>query len=105
PLTAAAVTEICQTLDGLPLAIELAAARMAAMSAIEVRGRLGARFRFFRGHTGRPERQQTLFRAVGWSYDLLDAEEQRLLRNASVFAGGFDLGGLSGGGGGDGAGG
>jgi predicted ATPase/class 3 adenylate cyclase/DNA-binding CsgD family transcriptional regulator len=91
PQTAAAVTEICETLDGLPLGIELAAARMAAMSAIEVRDRLGARFRLLRGQAAGPERQQTLLHAVGWSYDLLDAEEQKLLRNASVFSGGFDL--------------
>jgi predicted ATPase/DNA-binding CsgD family transcriptional regulator len=91
PQTADAVTDICRTLDGLPLGIELAAARMAAMSAVEVRDRLGARFRLLRGHEGQPERQQTLLRAVGWSYDLLDADEQRLLRNASVFSGGFDL--------------
>jgi predicted ATPase/class 3 adenylate cyclase/DNA-binding CsgD family transcriptional regulator len=95
PQTAAAVTEICQTLDGLPLGIELAAARMAAMSPIEVRDRLGARFRLLRGQGTQPERQQTLLRAVGWSYDLLDAEEQKLLRNASVFAGGFDLASIS----------
>jgi len=95
PQTAAAVTEICQTLDGLPLGIELAAARMAAMSPIEVRDRLGARFRLLRGQGTRPERQQTLLRAVGWSYDLLDAEEQKLLRDASVFAGGFDLASIS----------
>ena len=81
--TAAAVTEICQTLDGLPLGIELAAARMAAMSAIEVRDRLGARFRLLHGPAARPERQQTLLRAVGWSYDLLDADEQMLMRNVS----------------------
>jgi predicted ATPase/DNA-binding CsgD family transcriptional regulator len=91
PQTAAAVTEICRTLDGLPLGIELAAARMAAMSAVEVQDRLGARFRLLRGAGARHERQQTLLRAVGWSYDLLDAEEQELLRNASVFSGGFDL--------------
>jgi predicted ATPase/DNA-binding CsgD family transcriptional regulator len=95
PQTAAAVNEICQTLDGLPLGIELAAARMAAMSPIEVRDRLGARFRLLRGQCARPERQQTLLRAVGWSYDLLDAEEQKLLRNASVFSGGFDLASIS----------
>ena len=91
PQTAAAVTEICETLDGLPLGIELAAARMAAMSPIEVRDRLGARFRLLKGQRSQPERQQTLFRAVGWSYDLLDVDEQRLLRNSSVFSGGFDL--------------
>src|SRR3954452_9177891 len=95
PETAAAVTEICATIDGLPLGIELAAARMAAMSAIEVRERLGARFRLLRHQTEVPERQQTLLRAVGWSYDLLDADEQRLLRHASVFSGGFDLASIS----------
>jgi predicted ATPase/DNA-binding CsgD family transcriptional regulator len=91
PQTAGAVTEICQTLDGLPLGIELAAARMVAMSATEVRDRLDARFRLLGGQTMQPERQQTLLRAVGWSYDLLDADEQKLLRNSSVFSGGFDL--------------
>jgi predicted ATPase/DNA-binding CsgD family transcriptional regulator len=93
--TAAAVTEICRTLDGLPLGIELAAARMAAMSAVEVQDRLGARFRLLRGSGARHERQETLLRAVGWSYDLLDGEEQRLLRDASVFSGGFDLPSIS----------
>src|SRR5947209_1029645 len=91
PQTAEAVNDICQTLDGMPLGIELAAARMAAMSAVEVRDRLGARFRLLRSHTAGPERQQTLLRAVAWSYDLLDVDEQKLLRNASVFSGGFDL--------------
>jgi predicted ATPase/DNA-binding CsgD family transcriptional regulator len=91
PETAGAVDEICQTLDGLPLGIELAAARMAAMSVIEVRDRLGARFRLLQSPAARPERQQTLLRAVGWSYDLLEPDEQSLLRNASVFSGGFDL--------------
>jgi len=93
--TAGAVTEICRTLDGLPLGIELAAARMAAMSPIEVRDRLAARFRLLQGQAARPERHQTLLRAVGWSYDLLDAEEQKLLRNASLFSGGFDLASIS----------
>ena len=95
PQTADAVTEICRTLDGLPLGIELAAARMAAMSPIEVRDRLGARFRLLRAPASRPERQQTLLRAVGWSYDLLDADEQKLMRDASVFSGGFDLASIS----------
>jgi predicted ATPase/class 3 adenylate cyclase/DNA-binding NarL/FixJ family response regulator len=93
--TAAAVTEICQTLDGLPLGIELAAARMAAMSAVEVRDRLGDRFRLLKGSERGPERQQTLHLAVGWSYDLLSDDERELLRNASVFSGGFDLAGIS----------
>ncbi|MEY2415735.1 MAG: hypothetical protein QOH53_1069, partial [Ilumatobacteraceae bacterium] len=93
--TAAAVTEICETLDGLPLGIELAAARMAAMSAVEVRDRLGDRFRLLRGSEQRPERHQTLRLAVGWSYDLLSDRERELLRIASVFSGGFDLAGIS----------
>jgi DNA-binding CsgD family transcriptional regulator len=61
------------------------------MSATEVRDRLDARFRLLGGQTMQPERQQTLLRAVGWSYDLLDTDEQKLLRNSSVFSGGFDL--------------
>lgn len=93
--SAAAVTEICATLDGLPLGIELAAAWMATMSAVEVRDRLGDRFRLLRGSELRPERQQTLQLAVGWSYDLLSDDERELLRNASVFSGGFDLSGIS----------
>ena len=86
-----AVTEICETLDGLPLGIELAAARMAAMSAVEVRDRLADRFRLLQGSTPGPERQLTLRHAVEWSYDLLTDDERDLLRLTSVFAGGFDL--------------
>lgn len=92
--TAAAVMEICETLDGLPLGIELAAARMAAMSAIEVRDRLDSRFRLLTGSEQGPERQQTLRRTVDWSYDLLEEGERELLRLASVFSGGFDLPGI-----------
>ncbi len=91
PETAAAVIEICETLDGLPLGIELAAARMAAMSAVEVRDRLGSRFRLLTGPEHGPERQLTLHHAVGWSYDLLTEDERELLCVASVFSGGFDL--------------
>jgi len=91
PETAAAVMEICETLDGLPLGIELAAARMAAMSAVEVRDRLAHRFRLLKGSTPGPERQLTLRNAVDWSYDLLTDDERDVLRLASVFAGGFDL--------------
>ncbi len=89
--TAAAVIEICDVLDGLPLGIELAAARMAAMSASEVRDRLADRFRLLKGSEPGPARQQTLRHVVGWSYDLLSDDERGLLRNTSVFAGGFDL--------------
>ena len=90
PQSVTAVTDICETVDGLPLGIELAAARMAAMSAIEVRDRLADRFRLLQGEWG-PERHLTLSHAVEWSYDLLTVDERALLRTASVFAGGFDL--------------
>ena len=92
--TRAAVIEICEVLDGLPLGIELAAARMVAMSAAEIRDRLADRFRLLKGSAPGPERQQTLRHAVGWSYDLLSDEERNLLLVMSVFAGGFDLGSL-----------
>ena len=90
--TAAAVVEICETLDGMPLGIELAAARMAAMSAAEVRDRLGDRFRLLVGPEHGPDRQSTLRHAVAWSYDLLDEAERAVMRTASVFAGGFTCG-------------
>ena len=89
--TAAAVVEICETLDGLPLGIELGAARMAAMSAAEVRDRLGDRFRLLTGPEHGPDRQSTLRSTVAWSVDLLDDAERAVLRTASEFAGGFDL--------------
>jgi predicted ATPase/DNA-binding CsgD family transcriptional regulator len=89
--TADAVIRICATLDGLPLGIELAAARMAAMSAVEVCDRLGDRFRLLTGPELGPDRQATLRHAVAWSYDLLEDEERAILRTASVFSGGFDL--------------
>jgi predicted ATPase/class 3 adenylate cyclase/DNA-binding NarL/FixJ family response regulator len=91
PETAAAVTEICETLDGLPLGIELAAARMAGMSAIVVRDRLADRFRLLKGSMPAPARQLTLRHTVEWSYDLLSDDERELLRLTSIFAGGFDL--------------
>jgi len=94
PATAGAVTEICDTVDGLPLGIELAAARMAAMSAVEVRDRLADRFRLLQSSTQGPERQHTLRHAVEWSYDLLRDNERDVLRLTSVFAGGFDLSSL-----------
>ena len=93
--TATAVTEVCEALDGLPLGIELAAARMAAMSAVEVRDRLADRFRLLKGSTSGPERQLTLRHTVEWSYDLLTDDERELLRLTSVFAGGFDLTSIS----------
>jgi predicted ATPase/class 3 adenylate cyclase len=90
-----AVVEICRRLDGIPLAIELAASRMVSMNAAEVRERLGDRFRLLVSSRRGPERHHTLRQAVQWSYDLLDVAEQALLNRCSVFAGGFDLGGAS----------
>ena len=88
---AEAVIEICRRLDGIPLAIELAASRMASMTANEVRDRLDQRFRLLVGSRRGLERHHTLRHAVAWSYDLLDDAEKVLLERCSVFAGGFDL--------------
>jgi predicted ATPase/class 3 adenylate cyclase len=88
---AGAVVEICRRLDGIPLAIELAASRMATMTAGEVRDRLDDRFRLLVGSRRGLERHHTLRHAVAWSYDLLDEPEKALLERCSVFAGGFDL--------------
>src|SRR5437588_536244 len=88
---AAAVTEICQRLDGIPLAIELAASRMASMSATEMRDRLDHRFRLLVGSRRGLERHHTLRHAVAWSYDLLADIEKTVLARCSVFAGGCDL--------------
>ena len=88
---AAAVTEICQRLDGIPLAIELAASRMASMTASEMRDRLDHRFRLLVGSRRGLERHHTLRHAVAWSYDLLADTEKTVLERCSVFAGGFDL--------------
>lgn len=95
PGTVDAVTEICHRLDGIALAIELAAARMVSMSAEEVRDRLGDRFRLLSGGRRGLERHQTLLQAVLWSYDLLGDDEQRVLECCSVFADGFDIEGIS----------
>jgi predicted ATPase/class 3 adenylate cyclase len=88
---AAAVVEICRRLDGIPLAIELAASRMASMTASEVRDRLDQRFRLLVGSRRGLERHHTLRHAVAWSYDHLEDGEKTLLERCSVFAGGFDL--------------
>ncbi|MGO9030412.1 ATP-binding protein [Mycobacterium sp.] len=86
-----AVLEICRRLDGIPLAIELAASRMASMTVNEVRDRLDQRFRLLIGSRRGLARHQTLRHAVQWSYDHLDDAEKPLLERCSVFAGGFDL--------------
>jgi len=91
PDEAAAVVEICRRLDGIPFAIELAASRMASMTASEVRDRLDHRFRLLVGSRRGLERHHTLRHAVAWSYELLDEPEKALLERCSVFAGGFDL--------------
>jgi predicted ATPase len=86
-----AVVEICRRLDGIPLAIELAASRLQSMTVTEVRDRLNDRFRLLVGSRRGLERHQTLRHAVQWSYDLLDDAEKSLLARCSVFAGGFDV--------------
>jgi predicted ATPase/class 3 adenylate cyclase len=91
PGEADAVVEICRRLDGIPLAIELAASRMASMTASELRDRLDHRFRLLVGSRRGLERHHTLRHAVAWSYDLLHEPEKTLLDRCSVFAGGFDL--------------
>src|ERR1700761_6400675 len=88
---AGAAVEICQRLDGIPLAIELAASRMASMTASEMRDRLDHRFRLLVGSRRGLERHHTLRHAVAWSYDLLADTEKTVLERCSVFAGGFDL--------------
>ena len=86
-----AVSLICRRLDGIALAIELAAVRMVAMSPVEVADRLSDRFRLLAGGRRGVERHQTLRHAVTWSYDLLNDDEKSVLNLCSVFAGGFDL--------------
>jgi predicted ATPase/class 3 adenylate cyclase len=85
------IREVCRRLDGIPLAIELAASRMASMTAAEVRDRLDDRFKLLVGSRRGLERHQTLRQAVAWSYDLLEDAEKSLLERCAVFAGGFDL--------------
>ena len=92
---ASAVTEICARLDGLPLAIELAAARIKVLSPSSLRTRLKSRLQLLTGGSrDMPERQQTLRAAIDWSYDLLSPAEQKLLRRLSVFVGGCNLEGV-----------
>jgi predicted ATPase/class 3 adenylate cyclase len=86
-----AMAEVCRRLDGIPLAIELAASRMQSMTVVELRDRLHDRFRLLTGSRRGLERHQTLRQAVQWSYDLLDDTEKTILARCSVFAGGFDL--------------
>jgi predicted ATPase len=89
---AATVVEICQRLDGLPLALELAAACLSLLSPAALLARLERRLPLLsRGARDLPERQQTLRNTIAWSYDLLEAGEQQLFRRLAVFVGGFTL--------------
>ena len=88
----ATVTEICQRLDGMPLAIELAAARVRSMSLTEITDSLHDRFRLLTGGARTlMARQQTLRASVDWSHELLSESERNLFRRLAVFVGGFDL--------------
>ena len=86
-----AVAEICRRLDGVPLAIELAAARMRAMSSLDVARRLDRLRLLSGGARGAHPRQQSVAATIDWSYHLLDEREKALFERLSVFAGGFDL--------------
>ena len=89
---AAPVAAICRRLDGMPLALELAAARLSSMSVDDLNDRLGERFQLLtRGSRTAVSRQRTLQATVDWSYQLLDAREREVLAMLSVFSGSFDL--------------
>jgi predicted ATPase/DNA-binding XRE family transcriptional regulator len=89
---AAAVAAICRRLDGLPLALELAAARIRTLSPTTLLARLDQSLPLLAdGARDLPDRQRTMERAIGWSYDLLDTAQQSLFRRLSVFAGGWTL--------------
>ena len=92
PQNAAAVTRVCHLLDGIPLAIELAAAQSRTLTPAQLAGRLDDAFTVLTSgaRTAAP-RHRTLRAAVDWSYQLLEPGEQRLFRTLSVFSGGFDL--------------
>src|SRR5258708_39278221 len=92
-----AVVRLCQQLDGIPLAIELAAVRLRALSVTEIEERLADRYRLLTGGSrGAVPRQQTLRALVDWSYGLLSAPERELWARLSVFAGGFGLAAVAG---------
>jgi predicted ATPase/transcriptional regulator with XRE-family HTH domain len=94
PENVGAVVEICRRLDGLPLAIELAAARVRLFAPSALLDRLATRLKLLTGGAAdRPARQQTLRNAIAWSYDLLEDEARAIFRRLCVFDGGFDLAG------------
>src|SRR6266853_6345664 len=87
----AAVVAVCQRLDGIPLAIELAAARVTGMGPAEIAGHLDERFRLLTGgRRGRVERHQTLRAAIDWSYSLLTDSERVVFDRLGVFPASFD---------------
>jgi predicted ATPase/class 3 adenylate cyclase len=90
PATAAPLAQICVQLDGIPLALELAAARLTTTTPGELLARLSRQLELLKAHTHDP-RHRTLHRAIDWSYQLLDQAEQTLLRRLGVFIGGFPL--------------
>ena len=90
-LNASAVADVCRRLDGIPLAIELAAARVKVLSVEEILSKLDDRFRLLTGGKKALPRHQTLWSVFEWSYDHLTADERRLFRLLSVFAGGWTL--------------
>ncbi|MGJ6969899.1 ATP-binding protein [Streptosporangium sp. G11] len=87
----AIVADVCARLDGLPLAIELAAARWASLGGIGLLSALGDYLRLLAGSRGSAVRHRSLRAVIGWSHDLLNEEERTLFRRLAVFAGGFDL--------------
>jgi non-specific serine/threonine protein kinase len=89
---AATVAEICRRLDGIPLALELAAARVRLLGVDQIRARLGDRFKLLtRSSAGAPTRQQTVLAVIQWSWDHLLAPERDLMRRLAVFTGGWTL--------------
>ena len=86
-----AIAEVCSRLDGIPLAIELAAARSPTLGPAQLAARLEGHPDLLSGGTGRPARHRSLKALVSWSYELLDDAERRLLARLSVLRGGFDL--------------
>jgi non-specific serine/threonine protein kinase len=89
------VAAICRTLDGIPLAIELAAARTKLLSVEQIHSLLDQRFRLLIGGAGVPPRHRVLETVVGWSYEHLEVAEQEFVRKLSVFAGGWTLAGAA----------